>query len=99
MLDLDKYLKQSVEIKLNGEVIEVLQPTAKMTKEIGRLEENITEENYLNIKSKVAHIILNNNNSKKEFTLDDIDNIPYKLQDLIIKEVTDMVYEAENDPN
>ena len=35
MLDLDRYLKQSVTIKLNGESVEVLQPTAKMTKEIG----------------------------------------------------------------
>ena len=99
MLDLDRYLKQSVTIKLNGESVEVLQPTAKMTKEIGSLEKSLTEENYLEIKSKITHIILNNNNSNKVFSLEDIDKIPYKLQDIIIKEITDMVYEADNDPN
>lgn len=99
MLDLDKYLKQSVTIKLNGESVEVLQPTAKMTKEIGILEKSITEENYLEIKSKITHIVLNNNNSNKVFPIEDIDNIPYKLQDIIIREIINMVYEADNDPN
>ncbi|MCI6276259.1 MAG: hypothetical protein MR639_05885 [Clostridium sp.] len=99
MLDLDKYLKQSVTIKLNGESVEVLQPTAKMTKEIGILEKSITEENYLEIKSKITHIVLNNNNSNKVFSIEDIDNIPYKLQDIIIREIINMVYEADNDPN
>lgn len=99
MLDLDRYLKQSVTIKLNGESVEVLQPTAKMTKEIGMLEKSITEENYLEIKSKITHIVLNNNNSNKVFSIEDIDNIPYKLQDIIIREITNMVYEADNDPN
>lgn len=99
MLDLDKYLKQSVTIKLNGESVEVLQPTAKMTKEIGLLEKSLTEENYLEIKSKITHIVLNNNNSNKVFSLEDIDEIPYKLQDIIIKEITNMVYEADKDPN
>ena len=99
MLDLDIYLKQSVTIKLNGESVEVLQPTAKMTKEIGMLEKSITEENYLEIKSKITHIVLNNNNSNKVFSIEDIDNILYKLQDIIIREITNMVYEADNDPN
>ena len=99
MLDLDRYLKQSVTIKLNGESVDVLQPTAKMTKEIGSLEKSLTEENYLEIKSKITHIVLNNNNSNKVFSLEDIDEIPYKLQDIIIKEITNMVYEADKDPN
>ncbi len=99
MLDLDKYLKQSVEVKINGEVIEILQPTAKMTKEIGRIEKDITEENYLDIKSKVTCELLNNNASGKKFTIEEVDNIPFKLQDLITKEVTSMVYKADKDPN
>lgn len=99
VLDLDKYLKQGVEIKLNGEIIEVLQPTARTTKEISGIEKSINEKNYLEVKSKIAYIILNNNNSNKEFTMDDIDNIPYKLQDMIVRTVSSMVYKADNDPN
>lgn len=99
MLDLDKYLKQGVEVKINGEVIEILQPSARMTKEIGQLEKDITEENYLDIKSKVTYKLLNNNASGKKFTIDEVDKIPFKLQDLITKEVTSMIYKADNDPN
>lgn len=99
MLDLDKYLKQSVEVKINGEVIEILQPSARMTKEIGKLEKGITEENYLDIKSKVTYKLLNNNSLGKKFTIEEVDNIPFKLQDLITKEVTSMVYKADKDPN
>lgn len=99
MLDIDKYLNQSIKIKLNGEVIELHQPTARMTKKIGQLEKKMTEENYLDIKSEIVAIILNNNASSKTFSIDQVDDIPFKLQDLIIKEVTSMVYEADNDPN
>ena len=99
MLNLDKYLNQSVEIQIDGEVIEVLQPSAAMTKEISKLENEITEENYLEVKSKITYKLLNNNASGKKFSMDQIDIIPYKLQDLIAREITSMVYKAENDPN
>lgn len=99
MLDLDKYLKQSVDIKLNGEVIEVLQPTARSTKEISRIEKKMTEENYLETRGKIAQIILSYNSAKKKFTMEQIDEIPFKLQEIIIKEVTSLVYKADNDPN
>ncbi len=95
MINLDKFLKQGVEVMINGEVIEILQPSAKMTKEIGQLEEDITEGNYLDVKSKITHKLLNNNASGKEFTIEEVDNIPFKLQDLIIKEVTCMIYKVE----
>lgn len=99
MINLDEYLNQSVDIKINGEVVEVLQPTAKMTKEISKLEGEMTEENYLDTKSKITLKILNNNSSGKKFTVNEIDQIPFKLQDLIIKRITSMVYEADKDPN
>lgn len=99
MINIDDYLNIGVEVKINSEVIEVLQPTARMTKEINKLEKEITEENYLDIKSRVALLILNNNKQKREFKIADIDKIPYKLQDLIIQEVTKLVYKADNDPN
>ncbi|MDB1935273.1 hypothetical protein PMY12_18535 [Clostridium tertium] len=99
MINIDDYLNIGVEVKINGEVIEVLQPTAKMTKEINKMEKEMTEENYLEIKSKVALMILNNNKQKKIFKDNDIDNIPYKLQDFIIKEIMKLVYKADNDPN
>lgn len=99
MINIDNYLNIGVEVKINGEVIEVLQPTAKMTKDINKLEKEMTEENYLEIKSKVALMILNNNKQKKILKDTDIDNIPYKLQDFTIKEVMKLVYKADNDPN
>ena len=99
MINIDDYLNIGVEVKINGEVIEVLQPTAKMTKEINKLEKEMNEENYLQIKSKITAMILNNNKQEKKFKDSDIDKLPYKLQDLIINEVTKFVYKADNDPN
>lgn len=99
MINIDDYLNIGVEVKINSEVIEVLQPTAKMTKEINKLEKEINEGNYLDVKSKITSIILNNNKQRKKFEDNDIDKLPYKLQDLIIKEVTKLVYKADNDPN
>lgn len=99
MLNLDNYLKQSMDIKINGEVVEVLQPTARLTKEISFLERNITEKNYLETRSKIALLVLNNNSNNKKFTIEEVDEIPFKLQEILIKEVTSFKYKADNDPN
>ncbi|MGL4730326.1 MAG: hypothetical protein ACRCW0_01925 [Clostridium sp.] len=99
MLNLDKYLNQSIQIKINDEVINILQPSASMTRKIAELEKNMTEENYLDSKSQRTHMILNNNSSNKKFTSEEIDKIPYKVQDLIMEEITNMIYEADKDPN
>lgn len=99
MIDIDKYLNITIDLKINGEVITIKQPSAKLTKAIGEMEKEINEDNYLELKSKIALLLLNNNNSKKTFTLQDVENIPFQVQDIIIKEIIGMVKNADIDPN
>lgn len=99
MIDIDKYLNITLDIKINGEIINIKQPSAKLTKAISEMEKEINEENYLELKTKIAMLLLNNNNSNKIFTLEDADNIPFQVQDIIIKEISNMITKAKNDPN
>lgn len=99
MIDLDKYLNATIEFKLDGQIIRVKQPTALATKKIGNLEAGAVEENYLDSRCEITQIILNNNEDGKKFTVNEVEKIPFKVQDLIIKKISEMVFEAENDPN
>lgn len=99
MIDIDKYLNVTTEIRILGKNVNVKQPSAKLTKEISIIEEDINQNNFLELKSKIVAMLLNNNTDGYKFTVEDLDEIPYKLQDLIIKEITSMVVKADNDPN
>lgn len=99
MLDLDKYLNITMEIKLNGNVLNIKQPSARTTKEIGKLESGMTEENCLDVKGKITQLILNNNEEGMKFTKEDIEEIPFKIQDVIVRKVAEMKFEVDTDPN
>lgn len=99
MIDLDKYLNIAVEFKLNGELLNVKLPSAAATKQIGKLEESITEENYLDVRCKITQIILNSNEEGKAFTPDEIEEIPFKVQNLIATQMAEIQVEVESDPN
>lgn len=99
MINIDKYLNVNLEMQINGEVIYIKQPSAKITREISEIEKDMTTDNYLEIKSKICLILLNNNSNNKIFTIEDLDNIPYKVQDIIINKIIKMVVDADNDPN
>lgn len=99
MLDLDKYLNQGLDIKINGEVVSVKQPTAAMVKEIRKIENSTNGKNDLDNKSKITQLLLDNNTSGKKFTIEDVDKIPFKVQDIIMGEIFKFIAEADNDPN
>ena len=99
MINLDDYLDITIDFKLNGEVLNIKQPTAAMTKEIAKLEKSIDEENYLDINCKITKIILNNNKNGKKFTDEDVEKIPCKLQTFIATKIAELKYEVEHDPN
>lgn len=99
MIDLDKYLNQTVDFKLDGKTLHVKQPTALATKQIHKIESEITEQNYLESRCKVTQIILNNNEEGINFSIEDVEKIPYKVQDLIAQKISEMKLEVESDPN
>ena len=65
MINIDKYLNVNLEMQINGEVIYIKQPSAKITREISEIEKDMTTDNYLEIKSKICLILLNNNSNNK----------------------------------
>jgi len=99
MIDLDKYLDQTIEFKIKGEVIKVKQPTAFATKKIAQLEKKITDENYLDTRCEITGIILNSNVEGKIFTVEEIEALPFKVQEIISVQIATMKFEADNDPN
>ena len=99
MLDLDKLIREGIEIKLNGKVINVRQLTVKQAKEIDKLQSEMNEKNAYEKRTQITKIILNNNLENVRFSDVDIEKIPVKLQVAIHNELNKYVYDLSNDPN
>lgn len=99
MINLDEYINDGIKVKLNGKEVTVKQLTARLAKEINKLEAGMNEENSYEIRAKVTLKFLNNNVEGVLFTEKDIENIPVKLQTTICGEVSKFVYDLKNNPN
>lgn len=102
-IDIDKYLRQTITIKIQGKEIGIMQPTAELTQRIAEIEEKALKSKNtsegLNYGMEITLLILNNNDKNIEFTMEDVKKIPFKLQNIIKEKIRDMVYEINNDPN
>lgn len=99
MLDLDKLINQGVEIKLFDKEITLLQPTAKTAERIDKLQAEMNEKNAYEKRKDITKIILNNNVEKINFTDEQINKIPVKLQVTIHQEINKFVFDLVNNPN
>ena len=61
MLDLDRYINNSIQIKLFGEEYDVLEPTIKMIMEMNRIESDLTEENMHKKRLEAGVLLLSYN--------------------------------------
>lgn len=52
MLDLDRYVNNSIEVKIAGEIYDILEPTLAVNMEVNRIEEDLTEENLFEKRSR-----------------------------------------------
>lgn len=102
-IDIDKYLRQTITIKIQGKEVGIMQPTAELTQRIAEIEEKALKSKNtsegLNYGMEITLLILNNNDKNIEFTMEDVKKIPFKLQNIIKEKIRDMVYEINNDPN
>lgn len=96
-IDIDKYIDESVKIKFKDKVLDVKEPSARLTKELINLEKSITNENALDIQEETVRLILNNNKNGIELTTEDIKEIPYKVQKIILREIKTMRERVEPD--
>ena len=92
MLDLDKYLDNSVEMRIGGEVIHVMQPTLRMIDKVDMIEKDLTEDNINDKRMDVAILFLKFEKlDLYDWTTDAITNV--------INTMSVLRYEAESDPN
>lgn len=99
MLDLDKYINNSVKIRAFGKELDVLEPTMEMVMKVNAIESDITEENVNEKRVKIAHLFLNHNSNGMEITEEEIRRIPAEAIYALILEVSAMRYEADQNPN
>lgn len=100
MLDLDAIISKSYQIKINGDLINVNQPSVKMVREFNSSMMNDSEDiDIFAIQTDFALKLLNNNTSAKRFTKADIEKLPAEALGAIINVVANGVEEAEKNPN
>lgn len=99
MLDLDKYINNSVEMKIHGEIIHVKQPSVLLIEKIDKIEETQTEDNVREKRLEIALLMLNYNEEEMVFTVDDLKEMTQEAVSKIITTIASLRYEAETDPN
>lgn len=99
MLDLDKYINNSIKIKFHGEVYDILEPSIMMNMEIDRIESDLTRKNLHKKRIEVAVLLLNNNKQGKHFTDAELKTIPFEGLSRLIAEIAVFRLEADSDPN
>ena len=99
MIDLDKYLTETIDIKLIGKELHIKQPSVLFVKKFVGLSEKKSDEDVLDLEIQLVCEFLNDNLSNIRFTVEEIETLPQKtlmsIFDLITKAITD----SDNDPN
>lgn len=99
MLDLDKYINNSIRIRLFGEEYDILEPTIAMNMQMKKIEEDLTEENLHKKRIESGMLLLNHNKQGKTFTEDELSKLPFEALTRVIAEVALLRLRADQDPN
>lgn len=99
MLDLDKYMHNSIKVKALGKELDVLEPSMDMVMQVSRIERDITEENANEKRVETALLFLNHNAQGIEVSREDVCRLPFEAISNLIAEVSAMRYQADQDPN
>lgn len=99
MLDLDKYINNSIQIRLFGEEYDILEPTIKMIMETDRIESDLTEENMHKKRLEAGALLLSHNRQGKKFTEDELSRMPFEALTRALAEIALLRLKADSDPN
>ena len=99
MLDLDKYMELSKEVKVFGRKLKIKQPTVAMIERINAIERDLTEENVLEKRVETAEIIVNNNREGIKIEREQLKELSRGALELLIAVSTGMIKEADENPN
>lgn len=99
MLDLDKYINNSMRVKLFGKEYDVLEPTVSITMKIDEIEKNLSEENLHQKRLESAVLLLSNNQQGRKFTEEELTQLPFEALTRVIAEIVIFRFKADSDPN
>ncbi len=97
MLDLDRYINNSIKVKIFGEELEILEPSVQMIMQIDRIESEKKDEKEAVL--EIAELFLNHNCQGRKFTKEELKKLPYEALYHLNLEVSTLRYKAEEDPN
>lgn len=99
MLDLDKYVNNSIKIRIFGEEVDILEPTMETVMRVDALEQDLTEANVHEKRVETALLFLNHNKQGISYEKEVIKKLPFEAVSTFIAEVSAMRYKADTDPN
>ena len=99
MLDLDKYINNSIQIRLFGEEYDILEPTVAMNMEMAKIEADLTEGNLHEKRLEAGLLLLNHNKQGKKFTKDELSALPFEALTRVTAEVALLRLKADQNPN
>lgn len=99
MLDLDKYINNSMKIKVLGKEYDILEPTIGMNIELNRIEEDLSESNMHQKRIEAAKLLMDHNKQGKHFTEDELKQIPFEGLTRVLAEIALIRLKADEDPN
>lgn len=98
MLDLDRYINNSIKVKIFGEELEILEPSVQMIMQIDRIESEKKKDEKEAV-LEIAELFLNHNCQGRKFTKEELEKLPYEALYHLNLEVSTLRYKAEEDPN
>lgn len=99
MIDLDKYLNNSIRIKLFGKEYDILEPTIAMNMQMAEIEADLTEENRHEKRLESGLLLLNHNKQRRTFTKDELSRLPFEALTRAIAEIVLLRLKADQNPN
>lgn len=99
MLDLDRYINNSMKIKLGGKEYDILEPTVGMNMELNRIEADLDENNLHQKRIEAAMLLMNHNRQGKKFTEEELKHIPFEGLTHVLAEIALFQLKADEDPN
>ena len=99
MIDLDKYINNSLSVKMFGEEYDILEPTIAMNMQMKEIEKDRTDENLHEKRLEAGILLLNHNKQGKKFTENELAQLPFEALTRVIAEIALLRLKAEQDPN
>ena len=99
MLDIDKYINNSIQIRLFGEEYDILEPTVAMNMEMAKIEADLTEGNLHEKRLEAGVLLLSYNRQGKKFTEDELARMPFEALTRVLAEISLLRLKADSDPN